>query len=79
MPHLKRISGAEAIAIFQKFGFELHSQHGSHCKLLRIVGTRRQVLIVPLHKELDTGTLRAIIRQASRFIPQSELDQKFRA
>jgi predicted RNA binding protein YcfA (HicA-like mRNA interferase family) len=36
MSKLKRISGADAIAIFKKFGFDVHSQKGSHIKLRRI-------------------------------------------
>ncbi|MDO9333110.1 MAG: type II toxin-antitoxin system HicA family toxin, partial [Dehalococcoidales bacterium] len=32
---------------------------------------------VPRHDELDAGTLRAIIRQATRYIPESELRQHF--
>ncbi len=30
-------------------------------------------LTIPRHKELDTGTLRAIYRQASRCVPSDEL------
>ncbi|WHZ28202.1 MAG: hypothetical protein OJF51_003000 [Nitrospira sp.] len=35
------------------------------------------MLTVPLHTELDTGTLRAIVRQASRFISESDLHTHF--
>jgi hypothetical protein len=34
-------------------------------------------LTIPLHAELDSGTLRAIFRQASRFISESELRPHF--
>lgn len=46
---------------------------------LRRIGPsgERQMLIVPDHAELDTGTLRAIIRQASRFVSLEELQQRF--
>jgi hypothetical protein len=30
-----------------------------------------------MHDELDPGTLRAIVRQAARFIPESELRTLF--
>ena len=33
----------------------------------------RQTLTVPAHRELDTGTCRAILRQASRYVPYEEL------
>ncbi|OGI47573.1 MAG: hypothetical protein A2151_04430 [Candidatus Muproteobacteria bacterium RBG_16_65_34] len=78
MPKLKRLSGREVISILQKFGFAVSSQKGSHVKLVRpIAGGERQVLTVPNHPELDTGTCRAILRQASRYVPVSELQPHF--
>ncbi len=77
-PRLKRLSGSEVVGIFRKFGFTVHSQRGSHVKLSRIVpGGEKQTLTIPRHDELDAGTLRAIIRQATRYIPESELRQHF--
>ncbi len=51
---------------------------GSHAKLRRVKedGTT-EILTGPLHKELDFGTLRAIYRQATRFIPEQELREWF--
>ncbi|HMS84134.1 MAG TPA: type II toxin-antitoxin system HicA family toxin [Nitrospira sp.] len=77
MPKLRRLSGREVVAILQGFGFQQASQRGSHFKLVREVAGARQVLTVPLHTELDSGTLRAIFRQASRFIAESELRPHF--
>jgi len=78
MPRLKVLSGREVVKIFAKFGFKVVSQRGSHVKLRRVLpdGTK-QTLTVPLHDELDKGTLKAIIRQASRFIPEDELKPYF--
>ncbi len=77
-PKLKRLSGPEVLAIFHGFGFETHSQRGSHVKLRRITVTgEKQTLTIPIHVELDAGTLRVIIRQASRYIPESELRPPF--
>ena len=69
MPKLKLLSGKEVIKIFAKFGFEIISQRGSHAKLGRILkdGTK-QTLTTPIHDELDKGTLKAIFRQALRYI-----------
>jgi hypothetical protein len=39
----------------------------------------RETLTVPLHDDLDVGTLRAIFRQASRYVPQDELMPYFYA
>ena len=78
MPRLRRLSGAEIITILGRFGFTVHSQRGSHVKLRRELpdGTV-QALTVPSHAELDTGTCRAILRQASRFIPETDLRPHF--
>ena len=58
----------------RKFGFETVSQRGSHIKLRRIgPGGRRETLTIPSHSELDTGTCRAILRQAARFASNAEL------
>ncbi|MGD0011359.1 MAG: type II toxin-antitoxin system HicA family toxin [Terriglobia bacterium] len=74
MPRLRRLSGQEVVAILRKFGFEIASQRGGHIKLRRIgPGGRRETLTVPNHPELDTGTCRAILRQAARFVSNAEL------
>lgn len=73
-----RMSGRDVVAVLQTFGFEIVSQRGSHIKLRRISpGGERQTLILPEHPELDTGTLRAIVRQAGRYIPMNELQPHF--
>lgn len=78
MPRLRRLSGAEAITILGRFGFTVHSQRGSHAKLRReLPNGAVQTLTVPTHSELDTGTCRAILRQASRFILEEDLRPYF--
>jgi predicted RNA binding protein YcfA (HicA-like mRNA interferase family) len=78
MPKLRRLSGNEVIKIFASFGFEQVAQRGSHVKLRRVLpdGTR-QTLTIPAHTELDTGTLRAIFRQALRYVPEADLHPSF--
>ncbi len=74
MPKLRRLSGAEVLRILERFGFIIQAQRGSHVKLRRIGPTgEKQTLTIPRHQELDTGTLRAILRQASQYIPEPEL------
>ncbi len=34
-------------------------------------------LTIPLHRQLDVGTLHALYRQALRYIPESELRRYF--
>ena len=78
MPRLKVLSGAEVVKILAIFGFQVASQRGSHIKLRRIEdGGGQQTLTIPNHKELDRGTLGAIYRQASRYVPESELRSHF--
>lgn len=62
MSKLPRISGRECIHALTKIGFEEKRQQGSHVVLRRDQPFAQ--LVVPDHKELDRGTLRAIIRQA---------------
>jgi predicted RNA binding protein YcfA (HicA-like mRNA interferase family) len=60
MPKLPVLSGTDVIKMLEQLGFEQIRQRGSHVVMRRgSVGT-----VVPLHKELKTGTLAGIIRQA---------------
>lgn len=77
MPGLKRLSGSQVIAILVKSGFQVVSQKGSHVKLKRYIEGKPQTLTIPNHKEIDTGTLRAIFNQASQFIDTDQLKREF--
>lgn len=58
---LPSISGRDCVKALQEAGFYFKRQEGSHI-ILRRDDPFIQV-VVPDHKELDRGTLRAIIRQ----------------
>jgi predicted RNA binding protein YcfA (HicA-like mRNA interferase family) len=62
MSKLPRISGRECIKALEKTGFYFKRQEGSHVILRRDDPFAQ--LVVPDHKELDRGTLRAILRQS---------------
>jgi predicted RNA binding protein YcfA (HicA-like mRNA interferase family) len=62
MSFLPRLSGLECVAVLQKAGFSVIRRHGSHVVLKKSEPFAQ--VVVPDHKELDTGTLRAIIRQS---------------
>jgi predicted RNA binding protein YcfA (HicA-like mRNA interferase family) len=62
MTKLPNISGQACIKALLKAGFTFKRQEGSHI-ILRRADPFGQ-LVVPDHKELDRGTLRAIIRQS---------------
>jgi predicted RNA binding protein YcfA (HicA-like mRNA interferase family) len=71
---LRKLSGRDVLRALGKFGFEVVDTRGSHAKLRRVSASgERQILTVPLHKELAPGTLHAIFRQAMRFIPEADL------
>ena len=62
MPALPVISGAACIAALAKIGYRTSRQRGSH---VRLVADGRDPVTVPMHKELDRGTLRSILRTAN--------------
>jgi predicted RNA binding protein YcfA (HicA-like mRNA interferase family) len=62
MSKLPGVSGRDCVKALEKIGFYFKRQEGSHI-VLRRDDPFLQV-VVPDHRELDRGTLRAIIRQA---------------
>lgn len=74
MPKLRVLSGTDLVKIFEIFGFNFISQRGSHIKLRRITESgEKQTLTIPNHKQLDTGTSKAIFRQAAKFVSSDKL------
>lgn len=62
MSKLPVVSGKECVKVFEKLGFYFKRQEGSHIILRR--DTPFCQIVIPNHKTLDRGTLRAILRQA---------------
>jgi predicted RNA binding protein YcfA (HicA-like mRNA interferase family) len=62
MGELANISGKEAVKAFERVGWSIRGQVGSHVMLTR-EGVRVN-LAIPQHKELSVGTLRKLIRLA---------------
>jgi predicted RNA binding protein YcfA (HicA-like mRNA interferase family) len=62
MSKLPTVSGRDCARALGKIGFYLKRQEGSHM-ILRRDAPFAQV-VVPDHKELDRGTLRAILRHS---------------
>ena len=62
MSKLPRVSGEAAASALKRCGFYLRRQHGSHLIMRRDVPFAQTV--IPNHRELDPGTLRAILRQS---------------
>jgi len=63
-PRLPVVSGKKAIRAFQRMGYEVSRQRGSHVRLIHPKKHKHSPLTIPLHKELDTGLLRDLIRES---------------
>lgn len=63
MSELPRISGREVVKALHRIGYEIDRQKGSHIILRQTEYPHRRI-VVPDHKEVAKGTLRAIIREA---------------
>jgi predicted RNA binding protein YcfA (HicA-like mRNA interferase family) len=60
MPELPHVSGTEAVRALQRLGFEVIRQKGSHIVMRR----GSSGCVVPNHREIKTGTLAGVLRQA---------------
>jgi predicted RNA binding protein YcfA (HicA-like mRNA interferase family) len=68
MGKLGNISGKEAARAFEKAGWQRIGQVGSHLVLSK--PNLRVNLSIPQHRELATGTLRALIRNAGMTVDE---------
>ncbi len=60
---LKLCSGSEAVKKFQRAGWKVNRQKGSHIMMTK--EDYEYTLSIPLHAELGPGILRKLIRQAN--------------
>lgn len=60
MPKLPHLSGSEIVRGLERLGFAQVRQRGSHV----IMRKGSTVCVVPLHREVKTGTLSGVLRQA---------------
>lgn len=67
MSKLPAISGRECVKALEKLGYYVRRQEGSHIILRRDDPFSQTV--VPNHKVLDRGTLKAILRQIDLSLP----------
>ena len=66
MPILRKVSGQEAIKVLcNKFGFQITGRKGSHVRLSKTIENGKIGTVIPVHKELKIGTLKAILKQAN--------------
>jgi predicted RNA binding protein YcfA (HicA-like mRNA interferase family) len=62
MPALPVLSGRKVVRVFERLGWEVARQRGSHIILVK--EGEIATLSVPDHKEVAKGTLRSLIRSA---------------
>ena len=63
MSALPHVAGRQVVQALLKIGYEKDRQKGSHIVMRQISYPYRRI-VVPDHKEVAKGTLRAIIRHA---------------
>jgi len=68
MTRPKLCSGVEAVQKFQRLGWLVARQKGSHVMMVR--EGYRYTLSVPQHKELGIGIIRKLVRQAEITVEQ---------
>ncbi len=61
---LPNLSGKEVIKALSKEGFTAVRQKGSHVILINENNPQKKIVVVPMHSEIDKGTLLEIIRQS---------------
>ncbi|MDD3621382.1 MAG: type II toxin-antitoxin system HicA family toxin [Methanofollis sp.] len=65
MPGRKPVSGETVIKILSKeCGFTVSGRFGSHVRLSKETPAGKVGTVVPLHRELKTGTLRGVLKLA---------------
>ncbi|MBP2144620.1 putative RNA binding protein YcfA (HicA-like mRNA interferase family) [Methanofollis sp. W23] len=65
MPGRKPVSGETVIKILSKeYGFTVSGRSGSHVRLSKETPAGKVGTVVPLHRELKTGTLRGVLKLA---------------
>jgi predicted RNA binding protein YcfA (HicA-like mRNA interferase family) len=68
MGRLGNISGREAVRAFERAGWQVAGQVGSHVVMVK--SGLRVNLSIPQHRELSVGTLRALIRNAGMTVEE---------
>ena len=70
MPKLPIISGNQAIKCFEKIGYQVIRQRGSHVRRCHKSNSTKQPLTVPRHRALGKGLIRKLVRDAELTIEE---------
>ncbi len=71
------LSGKDILKYFETHYFYLERMKGSHMVMKRLDKEQKQILIIPNHKIISKGTLKAVISQAERYISIENLKKFF--
>jgi len=69
-PALPVVSGKQVILALEKAGYTVVRRKGSHIRMLDDTNPEHRPITVPLHKELDKGLLRTIIRDTGMTVDE---------
>lgn len=69
-PKLPVISGRQAARAFERIGYEVVRQRGSHIRLRDDQNPKHLPLTIPDHRELKPGLLRQLLRDADLTIDE---------
>ena len=64
------LKDTEIVRRLKKLGYTFKSQKGSHAKYVKITGTHKNTVIVPMNKDTPRGTLQSILEQANLSLEQ---------
>ncbi len=70
MPKLPSISGNQAVKCFEKMGYQVIRQRGSHVRMRHKSDNTKQPLTIPRHKTLGKGLIRKLLRDAELTIEE---------
>jgi len=69
----KHYSGKEIVKRLNRLGFVVISQKGSHLKMRGLQNGKLRTAIIPMHKQIASGTLGSVLFQAG--ISKEVLDE----
>ena len=62
MPKLPLVSAKKAIKAFEKIGYQIVRQRGSHIRMRHKTDINKQPITIPEHKTIGKGLLRKLLR-----------------
>jgi predicted RNA binding protein YcfA (HicA-like mRNA interferase family) len=64
MPKAPSISGEQAVKCFERLGYQVIRQRGSHIRMHHKFDKGKKPITIPLHNTLGKGLLHKLIRDA---------------